>query len=56
MKKLNITQDLAQAIVNYLATRPYAEVYRMVQGLQSLEVHPEPEKEEDSKPKSKSVK
>jgi hypothetical protein len=32
-----ITPELVQGLLNYLATRPYAEVYQAVQALQSLE-------------------
>lgn len=31
---------LAQSILDYLATRPYGEVYRLISALQSLEPAP----------------
>lgn len=34
---LQINQELAQAILNYLVTKPYAEVYGLVQGIQKLQ-------------------
>lgn len=36
-RKLLIDYTLAQAIVAYLAQRPYAEVYQLIAGLQRLE-------------------
>jgi len=38
-----ISQELAQALLNYLAQRPYAEVFELVAALQAL-----PEAEEDT--------
>lgn len=35
--KLLIDYALAQAVVAYLAQRPYAEVYQLIAGLQRLE-------------------
>ena len=32
-----IKAELAQAVLNYLATRPYAEVFQLISQLQSLE-------------------
>ena len=34
--KLIIDADLANAILNYLVSKPYAEVFNYVSGLQSL--------------------
>ena len=31
---MNITQELAQAIVQYLATKPYTEVFQLINELQ----------------------
>jgi len=46
MKNFVITEQLAQAIADYLVTRPYREVAGMVQGLHNLstlpDVKPEP--------------
>ncbi len=35
--KLIITPELAQAVLNYLVTRPYAEVYQLISPLLTLE-------------------
>lgn len=32
-----ISEDLVKGLINYLSTRPYAEVYQAVQALQGLE-------------------
>lgn len=32
----NIDEKLAQAILQYLATRPYAEVFQLIGGIQQL--------------------
>ena len=32
-----INQDLAQSILNYLSRQPYADVYKLVEGVQNLE-------------------
>lgn len=32
-KNIIITQELAQAIINYLQTRPFIEVYQLIDGL-----------------------
>lgn len=34
---LIIEQELAQAILNYLTTRPYVEVFRFIEHLQKLQ-------------------
>lgn len=45
---LIISQELAQAILNYLTTRPYIEVFRFIDQLQKLS--PEQlDKEKDNK-------
>ncbi len=43
-----ISQELAQALLNYIVTKPYAEVFQFVQQLQALKPEKEPqEKKED---------
>lgn len=37
MKTFQIKEDLATVILNYLASKPYAETYQMIQSLQQLE-------------------
>jgi hypothetical protein len=52
MKTFEIREDLAQAVVNYLAERPYKEVRLLVTGMMSLkpiEEPKEPLKEEEIK-------
>lgn len=39
-----IDAQLAQAILDYLAQRPYREVHQLIALLQRLEVAPEPQK------------
>lgn len=46
MKRI-IEQDLAQAILNYLQTKPYVEVYQLVNALINLPALGEPNKEND---------
>ena len=43
-----ISEDLAKAILNYLATKPYLEVWQLIQELQKVE------KIEDLKPSNSS--
>ena len=40
MKKFIISEELAQAILNFLGSRPYVEVHKLVPGLLALEVLP----------------
>lgn len=35
-KQFSIGEELAQAILSYLATRPYQEVFRLIAALQQL--------------------
>lgn len=37
MKQFVIQEQLAQAVLNYLATCPYANVFQLIQGLQTLQ-------------------
>jgi hypothetical protein len=37
-KQFLIDEELAQAILDYLTTKPYCEVYELVRGLQQLSV------------------
>lgn len=50
-KDIIISTDLAQATVNYLATRPYQEVFQLIasyqQAVQLKPEAPEEKKEED---------
>jgi len=43
-----ISQELAQALLNYLAARPYAEVFELVAAVQAL-----PEVEAEAPPKKR---
>lgn len=45
MKQFIITEELAQTILNYLATRPYAEVSQLVPRLQSVKPFVEPKED-----------
>ena len=37
MKNYSTPEDLLQAILNYLGTKPYQEVYQLVQAIQSCQ-------------------
>lgn len=39
--KLLIDAEVAQAVINYMAGRPYAEVYKLLPGLTNLSPAPE---------------
>lgn len=47
-----IPQELAQGILDYLTTKPYREVYKMIRELERLPrlANPPAKKEEKSKP------
>lgn len=38
MKHLKVPENLAQAVVNYLGTRPFGEVFQLIQELQKVEI------------------
>ncbi len=42
MTSFKLPQQLGQEVLNYLVTRPYADVYKLVAALQSLEILEEP--------------
>ena len=48
MKKLQISEQLLNAIIGYLGTRPYQEVFQLVEAMQA-EAKEQP-KAEDGKP------
>ena len=49
MKKFEISEDLAQKVLNYLATRPYLEVAELIQQVQQIK--PIVQEEAPKKPK-----
>lgn len=49
MKKFEISEDLAQKVLNYLATRPYLEVAELITQLQQIK--PIIDSEASKKPK-----
>lgn len=49
MKEYIITEEQAQKLLNYIASKPFGEVFELVQMLQSF---PPVEKEEDAKVKA----
>lgn len=48
MKQFVIREDLAQEILNYLATRPYSEVYKIIAKFQQMPNAEETQKKEES--------
>jgi len=48
-----ISDELVQGLLNYLATRPYSEVYKAVSALSELPIIPEPKHEKETKPKDR---
>lgn len=46
MEEFIIKKDLAQAILDYLATKPYREVFTLIANIQGLKKIPETPKEE----------
>lgn len=53
MKNYIIREDLAQAVLNYLAGRPYQEVFPLVAGLQGLKEASEEKAEKNLASKDK---
>jgi len=52
-KQFIIQEDLANAILQYLASKPYGEVFQLISGLQQLRMFESPEpKKEKEKPKN----
>lgn len=45
MKQYLLPENIGQAVMNYLAQRPYAEVFHFVSALQALKEAPQPEEE-----------
>ncbi len=47
MPVYRLPEELGQSVIQYLASRPYAEVYKLIAQLQALEeIEPIPEKED----------
>lgn len=50
MENINLSTQLVQAIVNYLATKPYQETFQLIQAIaQAAKVKPEEVKVEEEK-------
>ena len=52
-KQFIIQEDLANAILQYLASKPYGEVFQLIGGLQQLRIMENPELPELKKEKLK---
>jgi len=52
-KQFIIQEDLANAILQYLASKPYGEVFQLIGGLQQLRIMENPELPEPKKEKVK---
>lgn len=51
MPEIKLSVELVQAIANYLATKPYAEVFQLINAIgKAAQVKPEEKKEEKEKP------
>ena len=46
-KQFIIQEDLANAILQYLASKPYAEVFQLIGGLQQLRMFESPKPQEE---------
>lgn len=50
MQKFTVSGELLQAIVNYLSTKPFAEVVQLIQAVQKeTSAQVQPQKEEEKK-------
>jgi len=52
-KQFIIQEDLANAILQYLASKPYSEVFQLIGGLQQLKIMDVPELSKPKKEKDK---
>ena len=52
-KQFIIQEDLANAILQYLASKPYGEVFQLIGGLQQLSIMDAPELPKSKKEKDK---
>ncbi len=43
-----ISQELAQTLLNYIATKPYAEVFQLIGQLQALKPEKEPQEKKEA--------
>ena len=46
--KLQVPIELANQIIGYLATRPYQEVYQLIDGLKEAAKPPAPQEQDES--------
>lgn len=42
MKEITLSIELANAVLNYLASRPYGEVFQLIQNIQAAATQNEP--------------
>lgn len=49
MKSYIVEENLVQSILNYLAKRPFIEVFGLIQRLQNIEEHKKENETEDGK-------
>lgn len=50
---LQLPIELANQIIGYLGTRPYQEVYQLIDGMKAAAVPPQPEKQDGDKVNTK---